>query len=161
MISASPAATSHSAVKGYANVTTERFNGTAIGEQIANMIASSCHGSASRSRKSGDVERERSEGIKAQPRTLNFKCGARLLRTGASGLPAYLHAASEPAADADSGAGMEAIAEVALNMLKASTSMCSLLPHFAHRRTAVLNSNQHLFSTDWQLAYAARRWRNG
>jgi hypothetical protein len=37
---------------------------------------------------------------------------------------------------------MEAIAEVAL---KASASMCSSSSHFAHRRTAVLHSNQHLF----------------
>jgi hypothetical protein len=73
-----------------------------------------CDGPASRSREGGHLEREGPAGIAPQARTPQPGRGSGLLRAGLPRLPPDLQPASQPAADADSGAGVEAVAEVAL-----------------------------------------------
>ena len=60
------------------------------------------------------VERKGTQGAPIQPRAPQRDCGSRLLRAGLPGLPSRLQPPPEPSTNADLGAGLETVVEVAL-----------------------------------------------
>src|ERR1700722_20192452 len=73
------------------------------------------HGPASRQAGSGYVKRGEPQRTPSQPGASQPACRPGILRAGVPGLPPGLQQPPQPATDPDSGAGVEAVVEVAVS----------------------------------------------